>query len=133
MSEMQKTGRTIDTSVVEATEPRCSGLWDSFIKDAQEGQLDIKVDGSGNITGDHLDPSGNPDGKLNGKCTESTASHIIHFTRTDGRCTYTYDGVIGFFRFPPPAHFAIVGTVSTDCGEPHVLGGDEDWVGVKTT
>jgi hypothetical protein len=96
--------------------------------------VEVKVDGTGKITGTHK-KSGNP---IYGQCTEGKP-HIIHFYRTDtDGCKYTYDGTIGYVNFPIPGQppttpfFVIVGKVNiSNC--PSKDDGDDDWMGTHTT
>lgn len=113
----------------------CAATWDSAIgglggKD--DGQIEVKVDSSGKVTGTHK-KSNKP---IDGQCTPGRP-HLIHFTREENGCQYTYDGVIGLVPGLPslpavPSFAVIVGKVHTAGTCLHVLD-DDDWVGTHTT
>jgi hypothetical protein len=115
----------------------CAGLWDSFIGGLiggkEDGQIDVKVDAAGKITGKHI-LTNKP---IDGQCTPGQFLHVIKFTRTDDNgCTFTYQGIVGQItrvkHLPSvPAFAAILGRVHIEC--PTAAAIDDDWIGTHTT
>lgn len=138
----------MDLLTANAATSDCEGEWKSKIKGVDEGRFyDLKVDGSGNITGKFEDLSLKSKEIISGSCKKEGETHRLTLSRDDDDNTYDYTGLItdeggGIFTVRPGD-----GTRSTS-PKPRPLGANyeeektdgkapfdapEDWVAEKGT